>query len=207
MFLFENDCTIYKVNNKIPFENIGDSTLNNRRYEKFVTSVIRKDIVKITYSWLDPVKVRDKIVSNDTRSVTFIYFPNKDILGCFGSSESCIGHALNKIQMEFKVVLDKVNTFEIIENKIFENKNWFGKVVGLHIYDKSFSNEKKISIKDLSLQDLKNYYQNYIVTCFTCYSDFDKTYFYLDKESVLTFPDNIKEDVVYNVLEKFVEHT
>ncbi|MEM5672831.1 hypothetical protein AAHB54_22335 [Bacillus cereus] len=60
---------------------------------------------------------------------------------------------------------------------------------------------KKIKINDIGSEELREHLINGEVTSFTYYFNEWKTYFYLDSESVVSFPDVVKEEVVYNVIE------
>ncbi|MGR5929947.1 hypothetical protein ACT7C2_24770 [Bacillus pacificus] len=60
---------------------------------------------------------------------------------------------------------------------------------------------KKVKIKDIGSAELRKHLINGEVTSFTYYFNERKTYFYLDSESVVSFPDVVKEEVVYHVIE------
>ncbi|MEH7391498.1 hypothetical protein V7164_14690, partial [Bacillus sp. JJ1474] len=95
----EKDCILFKLNSTIQFNNDSFcSTPSKTSFEKYEINEIDQNKKKIIISWLDPVRIRNKIIARDQISVNFIYFKNSSVLACFGGSESYIEYAINKIE-------------------------------------------------------------------------------------------------------------
>jgi len=203
VYLLERDCILFKANKKINFESYQFST----PYEKLNIEESNQGYTKIIYTWLDPVRVREKIIAKDQRSVILIYFYKKDILSCFGSSESLIGYVINKMEKVFKVGLEKVKIFDnfndAISAELINIHLFMGEGYGEGLYEDEHT--VKLNIKDIPRSVLQSYFNKNQVTSLTfknIESNNRINYFYVDNGSVVSFPDTMKEDVVYNVLEK-----
>ncbi|WP_410986727.1 hypothetical protein [Bacillus paranthracis] len=209
MFLMEKDCILYRVNSGFQIDKLHSITPKRITYDKYDISYMNDQIIKISYKWLDPIKVQDKIISREPKSVFLLYFVQRKILCCFGSSESQIGFVISKLEKKIAMHLEKINLFNICRDKFINEDSWEFDLVNIYLLQKkpiSFDDYentqvKKIKINDIGSEELKEHLINGEVTSFTYYFNERKTYFYLDSESVVSFPDVIKEEVVYNVIE------
>jgi hypothetical protein len=207
MGLFMRDSIIYKSKSVILFNNFKSNT----PYEELKVNKFSENSLKITYTWFDPLKVRDKIIAKDQKTITIIYFKKQNILSCFGNSESQIGYVISRIEKILKINLEKVDIFSnysaIINSEL----------ISIHIQETDFrttellesgiEEQVSLSLKDIPQNILTEYFNNGRVTLLTfryCENNKLLTYFYVDKGSVVTFPDTVKEDVIYNVLEKAI---
>jgi len=204
MLYFERDCILFKVNNKLKFIDYRPIT----PFEQ-VRVKERGQYQEITYTWLDPIRVSEKIVAKNQNSMFGIYFYDKDVIAFFSSSESNIGYVINKFEKAFNIQFNKCDIYNQCKNNVLtENPNEFAELINIHLYKNSTEeyNIKKLSIKDIPNNILKQYIISDQVASLTFkFTDQKVSYFYLDKGSVITFPDTVKEEVVYNVLEKLIQ--
>ncbi|EMA6344105.1 hypothetical protein OCD85_23155 [Bacillus pacificus] len=209
MFLMEKDCILYRVTNDFQIDKLHSITPKRITYDKYDISYINNQIIRISYKWLDPIKVQEKIISREPKSVVLIYFVQRKIICCFGSSESYIGFVISKLEKKLATHLEKINLFDICKKKYINEDNWESDLVSIYLLQKkpnSFDDYestrvKKVKINDIGSAELRKHLINGEVTSFTYYFNERKTYFYLDSESVVSFPDVVKEEVVYHVIE------
>lgn len=204
MDLSVKDCIIYKSKSIIDFDKFKSSYTP---YEKFDVKDYSSEIKTISYTWIDPIRVRDKIIAKDKRSIVLVYLFKKNIIACFGTSESQIGYVVNRIEKVSKVNLGKIDIFKDFSNIITTQPITVHLQMGDNYYDDTLDNPDliKVKVKDLQEKDLENYFAEGKVVLLTfkfLTNNNMFTYFYIDRGSVLTFPDTEKEDVIYNVLEK-----
>lgn len=209
MVQIERDCILFKLNKSVQINEDSIYSTPNKNFEKFDIQKLNDKVLKLTYSWLDPVRIRNKIIARDNVSVTFLYFLNLKTFACFGNSESYISYAISKLESKLKLpTLEKVNLFLFCKTQILNNINSkTARLTSIHIYNKNKlltecdeGDLKKYSIKTLKIEELVEFLRSEYLESFTYKSDDYNTYFYIDKESVISFPENIKEEVVSNVL-------
>ncbi|PEO56163.1 hypothetical protein CN567_29430 [Bacillus toyonensis] len=204
MLYFERDCILFKVNNKLKF-------IEYRPITPFEQVMVKERgrCQEITYTWLDPIRVSEKIVAKNQNSMHAIYFYDEDVIVFFSSSESYIGYVINKFEKAFNIQFNKCDIYSQCKNEVLTgNLNNIAELINIHLYKNSTEeyNIKKLSIKDVPNNILKQYFISDQVASLTFKFNGPKTtYFYLDKGSVITFPDTVKEEVVYNVLEKLIQ--
>ena len=77
MFLMEKDCILYRVNSDFQIDKLHSITPKRITYDKYDISYMNDQIIKISYKWLDPIKVQDKIISRNLK-VFFCYILYKE---------------------------------------------------------------------------------------------------------------------------------
>ncbi|WP_117170585.1 hypothetical protein [Paraliobacillus sediminis] len=201
MYLLESDCIIYKVNKEI--------SLDKCEYilpsEKLEIETKNSKYIKFVFSWIDPIRAREKIIAKDRNRLTLIYFYNKKIISCFGSSESQIGFVINKFERILGIKLEKIDVFNNYKIKIK------AELINLHFFnDNSINLEsedytQKLSVKNATEANLKQIFYQHKITLLTFKVTDDVrgvSYFYVDRGSVVSFPDLMKEDVAYEILQR-----
>ena len=93
-------------------------------------------IIKISYKWLDPIKVQDKIISREPKSVFLLYFVQRKILCCFGGSESQIGFVISKLEKNSNA-FGKINLFDICRDKFINEDSWEFDLVNIYLLQKT----------------------------------------------------------------------
>ena len=73
----EKDCILYRVNSDFQIDKLHSITPKRITYDKYDISYMNDQIIKISYKWLDPIKVQDKIISREPKSV-FCYILYKE---------------------------------------------------------------------------------------------------------------------------------
>lgn len=201
MYLLEKDCVLLKAKTKFNHNLYQCST----PYEKMVIEESNQVYIKFVYSWLDPVRVREKIISKDQRSMVIVYFLKNNIFSFFGSSESQMNYVINKFEKIFKMELEKINAFENYSQIIS------AKLIGIHLIGShNYQNQSlettdvKLKVNDIAEATINQYFSEKRITLLTfkVENDMGTNYFYVDKGSVITFPDLMKEDTIYGILEK-----
>ena len=80
------------------------------------------DVIKAKFQWVDPIKVRDKIITTERKTIDFLIFEDINVVCIFGGSESHIAYTISKISQVFPIVLKKVDLFEKYKEYVINNK-------------------------------------------------------------------------------------
>ncbi len=60
---------MYRVTNDFQIDKLHSITPKRITYDKYDISYINNQIIRISYKWLDPIKVQEKIISREPKSV------------------------------------------------------------------------------------------------------------------------------------------
>ncbi|MGF9911893.1 hypothetical protein ABEX47_04675 [Paenibacillus ehimensis] len=200
MLSWNEDCIIYKIENHS--SNFDFNELPSSSFEQVTFSDINNELIEINYAWIDPVRIRDKIISKEQKEVTFWLFKNEKILCSFANSESTMSYAINKLGKILSFGYTRINPFDHWVKNYFKKNNWFAELISVHIKTtpSAFDNNeiKKISIKSLSEFNYKSLFDKHTVTNLTF--SMNNTIFYIDSVSVISFPNTIKESDILKIL-------
>ncbi|UYV50708.1 hypothetical protein [Priestia megaterium] len=211
MFLLETDCTIYKADGEFLSTDIC-TKLTSKTFEEYDVKALNERIVKVVFSWLDPLKIRDKLGIKEQKEVVLWFFIKEKILVTWCSSEESVGHVLRKIENRLHVRFEKINIFDRAKNPL--NFNTFAQLSSIHILnnelmsfeeDDAFNFDKKISFQTVSNEEYNDYIDKSLITSLTFKNLNKHFYFYVDKESIVSFPEAMKVADVINVLEKIIK--
>ncbi|HGA0701784.1 TPA: hypothetical protein ACIQN5_002699 [Bacillus cereus] len=205
MLDFEKDCKVYKIPQKIPM-NFFDRFMPSM-FENYKIELCDKGIFKIYYSWIDQLKLHDKIVSREKKQVVFFYFKVLDSLFCFGDSESCISHSVKKLENNTLFKVSQVDVFNRINKYVLDKKTEPFSLVSIHYFQENSVFDKrdiqKFNVLGKDSQEVQNYLVNKDITNYLFYDEDTSNYFYIDKSSVISFDYNTNEKELLKMLEEF----
>lgn len=203
--LFDTDCTLYTFDGELVS---AINAVMPDPYHRFDSEIISDSVLCYTYTWLDPIKVREKIIARDQRKIVFHIFVNSKKVCIFGSSESHICYALTKLQELLKINLHKVNLFDIWLRLFRGQVEWVADLIGIYLYSYGDSEViKKISIKNTDRNEIMNYLDgDNAISCIFRTSSGSQANFYLDEASVISFAENMTLAEVNNVVQILQEN-
>ncbi|MBH0328793.1 hypothetical protein ABH14_03110 [Brevibacillus brevis] len=206
MLLWGKDCTFFEVKKEGDWGTIAEIKKND--YED-IKSTKYENRVQIIYTWADSIKVLDKVVARQKRTVVLIFFISTNVVCCFGSSESLVTYAKNMLFERASLVLKKIDVFNACIRRI-KNEDLFAPLSNVQLLRRvadSISDYPviKIPVSELAKHELINIINSKDLKSMTFHADNIKTHFYLDRNSVLSFPDTAKDDDIEYVLEKFIQ--
>ncbi len=118
--LVHRDCIFYKYTGTPEWKEIelgrGES------FSSFKCELYETDVIKAKFQWADPIKVRDKIITTEKKTIDFLIFEDINVVCIFGGSESHIAYTISKISQVFPIVLKKVDLFEKYKEYVINNK-------------------------------------------------------------------------------------
>ncbi|MEM5665502.1 hypothetical protein AAHB94_24240 [Bacillus toyonensis] len=134
------------------------------------------------------------------------------ILITWCGSECYIGHALRRLESKLNIKYIKLDIFEKAKNPLAFST--FAQLTSIHILndnlrsyedDDAFSFNKRILLKDISNDEYRYYVNQSLLTSLTFKCIDGNFYFYVDNQSILSFPEAMKVVNVINVLEKLIK--
>ncbi|GEC93577.1 hypothetical protein [Brevibacillus brevis] len=202
MLAWMEDCILFEYD-ATDFENVVGE-LTPSRFEDLSCTKLSTNVFKIEYSWIDPIRMRDKIISRDQKSVTMWIFCSEKIVSCFGNSESAISYAINSLSEKSSIVFKRINTYEYWSRVFNHSNGWFADLISVHVKKSPSAFDEReilnISIKDISEDKLREFFVQDLVTNLTF--TYQKTIFHLDLASVISFSDTVKEQEIFQVVNK-----
>lgn len=210
--LMERDCTVYRASHTISLDKFKTpvSTFEGITFENLPFNV-----TQLTYSWIDPIKVREKIIAKNQKNVHFWIMPNQLVL-CFGSSESSISHGIDRFCAYSGVNLCKLNLYEGWVTQRLRTDKWVANLVEVSVCkEPSPTDENSVRVmrnSELSDEELLLLINtsNIANLTFAWTQSNSSSYFHLDKNSVVSFYDTAKDEEILNVvteLSKYMENT
>ncbi|UOQ94068.1 hypothetical protein MUO14_03605 [Halobacillus shinanisalinarum] len=199
MFI-ESDGVIYKFTSPVYKKEL--EILKPDRFEDFEMISLSSDVFYIKYTWLDSIRLYDKIISKKQTSISFIIDHKRNILLIFSDSESKINHLLATIKYYLDSELEKIDVF----NLFLKDKKQINdfKISSLDINDTN-------GLKTINLIDLKNRkYKDFInknynnITSFTI--QINNSYIHIDKSSLIGVPNNSDKQKVLEFLKGVDSH-
>lgn len=202
MLTWTTDSILFHFVSEIKIQDLNG--LATSPFEDLSVSKKNDDVIELVYTWLDPVRVRDKILSREQRSVSCWVFKSEKFICAFSNSESSIAYFMSKLSTIIPTQFERVFPYDYWKQFYYcKNLNWFAKLTSIHIEKKPTSHDpneiKKISIKNITEFELESLFENNSVTNLTFHME-GNTIFYIDKNSVVSFPDTaIENDVFYTL--------
>lgn len=199
------DSVLYEFN-ALEFKDIT-SRLTPSKYESIDFRHLENGNLEIKYTWIDPIRMKDKIIARDQKTVTFWFFCNKFLMSCFGNSESAISYAILNLSKKAKAEFKRVDTFDHWYQFHYPANNWFATLTGVHIKkNPSAFDERdilKLNIKELTREKLNESFDKKEITNLTF--RYGNTTFHIDLASVISFADTASEKEIYSVVKNIVE--
>ena len=197
------DAVIFNVK----FNSLVTTYKNNPLYfEKIQTEKIEEGIIKITLSWIDSIKFKDKIVKREPRIVDAILFEEYKKLIVFSDSESEVNYFVIKISQYLKFEVSEILLFEKIFNNCLLKRMSDVKIIALNIKNK-YGEEKIINILDEYKKEKINEIindKNVQIISLTIGLKRNLNFF-LDKRSIISTPDNLKGKETIELYEELIK--
>ncbi|MGZ4160476.1 MAG: hypothetical protein ACXVNF_06740 [Neobacillus sp.] len=189
--MFERDCTFYFCDGNF-FEVIN--TIEPKYYQEIKSNKLNEEINQHTFSWIDPIRVSNKIVSREQYNVVIYSFIDKNLVCIFGSSESSICYAIEKLSEYTGIKFRRTNLFEYWLRKYRSDDYWFAEIVNLQVYHSikglEYNAEKrKIPITKLSRDEILDYIDSNHLCSISFKTKRRSLCFNLDSGSVVSFFD------------------
>ncbi|TRZ37013.1 hypothetical protein CEQ21_16090 [Niallia circulans] len=183
---------------------------NNRDdFYTMVCDLYEEGILRADINWTDPIKVRDKIITSQRKTISFYIFEENNTLCLFGGSESQIAYAISKIVSFFTIRIKKINIFHSFKEYLNESKEFNGfQLTSVDIaklqtgYDDStYSN---IPVKDMPVRVLTNHLNHSDIVSLVLYTKMEQIYFVLDLNSVVSFFDTDGDNCIFETCKRIV---
>ncbi|HDR8084501.1 TPA: hypothetical protein VCA30_000999 [Bacillus cereus] len=207
--LVHRDCIFYKYTGTPEWKEIelgrGES------FSSFKCELYETDVIKAKFQWVDPIKVRDKIITTERKTIDFLIFEDINVVCIFGGSESHIAYTISKISQVFPIVLKKVDLFEKYKEYVINNKqNGFFKLQSIDVSKEPTGYDSdeyiNISTKEIELDILKEYIESDKLVSFVISIESIQLYFFLDYMSVVSFMDTDEVASILNACKRIVKY-
>ncbi|QWG75811.1 hypothetical protein EXW50_28055 (plasmid) [Bacillus mycoides] len=203
------DCIFYKYTGTPVWEKIEFG--RNEQFSTFKCEPYETDVIRAEFQWVDPIKVRDKIITTERKKIDFLIFENIGILCIFGGSESHIAYTISKISQVFPVVLEKIDLFKRYQEIMINDKK--SDMLRLTSIDMSkeptgYDDDDYVNlpIKGTDLNKLKEYIESENLINFIIYIEDIKLYFFLDYMSVVSFLDTDESFHILHACKRIVNY-
>lgn len=205
--MFHRDCIFLKYTGTPNWRNIQRQKQEN--FCSFTCDSFDEDVLKASIVWLDPIKVRDKIITSERKTISFFIFKQNKVICLFGGSESQVAYTISRILNLFSISLEKVNIFETYKENFLKSINYKGfsltsfdyAIIQSNLDDSTYIN---ISIDDIEKNNLEKYINSPEVISFTIFFIEKQIYFSLDLNSVASFFDTDEYESIYKVCKRIV---
>lgn len=194
---------LFKVNHEINTEHITPKSI----FERYKSYEINKQTQEISYIWSDPIKIEDKMVCREQKSVSFWIFKNENIACTFGNSESSIWYGVKRFSRQY-ATFSKIDFYGVFKKMLFNKKEWFAELVSLYLIssDGMHNNQSiKRAANTLPVDELIKYIMEDKVSSLTFRWVEKDIYFYLDTNSVISFYDSAKKEEIFDTIKKVVD--
>ncbi|MBU8877963.1 hypothetical protein BGM26_03015 [Bacillus sp. FJAT-29790] len=201
------DCIFYKYSGTPNWRDMQSNSNDN--YCSFSCDSYEGEILQASIAWSDPIKVRDKIITSERKTIKFFVFKENKVICIFGGSESQMAYTISKLFTFFSISLKKINIFESYKQKTL--KSTFFKGLTLTSLDiakqqSGFDNSTyiNISVNDIEKNNLAKYINSpEILSLIILYKE-KQIYFSLDVFSVVSFFDTDEFNSIFEVCRRIV---
>jgi hypothetical protein len=205
--MLHRDCIFFKYSGTPNWRNVQSNSQDN--FCSFSCDSYNEEILQASIAWLDPIKIRDKIITSERKTLNFFVFKENNVICLFGGSESQMAYTISKLFTFFSITLEKINLFETYKENILKS-NWYQ---GLSLT--SFDIAKKpsgfddstyinISVNDIERNNLERHLNSpEILSLIILYND-KQIFFSLDLFSVVSFFDTDDFDSIFEVCRRIV---
>lgn len=205
--MLHRDCIFYKYNGTPNWRNIQSDSNDN--YCSFSCDSYEEEILQASITWSDPIKVRDKIITSERKTIKFLVFKGNKVICLFGGSESQIAYTISKLFTFFSVSLEKINIFESYKEKTLKSNSFNG--LTLTSFDiakqqSGYDNSTYIntSVNDIEGENIEKYINSPEILSLIIFFKEKQLYFSLDVYSVVSFFDTDEFDSIFEVCRRIV---
>lgn len=206
--MLHRDCIFYKYSGTPNWRDIQSNSNDN--FCTFGFNSYKEEILEASITWSDPIKVRDKIITSERKTIKFFVFKENKVLCLFGGSESQIAYTISKLLTFFSISLKKINIFESYKEKALHSTCFKGlTLTSLDIakQQSGFDNSKyiNISVNDINKNNLEKYINSPEILSFIILYKEKQIYFSLDAFSVVSFFDTDEFNSIFEVCRRIVD--
>ncbi|HDR4481002.1 hypothetical protein PDN50_22905 [Bacillus cereus] len=206
--ILHRDCIFYKYSGTPNWGEVEEK--ENGKFCSFSCESYQDNVLKVNLTWLDPIKVRDKIITTERKSIFFFVFESNKTICIFGSSESQIAYTISKLLEFFSINFKKINLFDKYKDQFLESTNYNGLIltsfdIAKQQYGFDDNTYINISLEEIKPNELLDYINSYSVISFVTLFEEKKLYFSLDLYSVISFFDTDEPYSIYCACERIVK--
>ncbi|MDQ0976003.1 hypothetical protein QFZ31_005881 [Neobacillus niacini] len=205
--MLHRDCIFYKYSGTPNWRDVQSNSNDN--YCSFSCDSYEEEILHASISWLDPIKVREKIITTERKAINFLVFKENKVICLFGGSESQIAYTISKLFTFFSVLLEKIDIFGIYKKKVLKSNSFNGLTItsiDMAKQQSGFDNNTyiNISVNDIKEKNLEKYINSpEILSLILLYKE-KQLYFSLDVFSVVSFFDTDEVAFIFEVCRRIV---
>ncbi|OAH59393.1 hypothetical protein AWH48_14730 [Domibacillus aminovorans] len=205
--LLHRDCIFYKYSGTPNWRDIENTQQDN--FCSFSCESYEQEILTASFEWLDPIKVRDKIITSERKKIKFFVFKNSKVICIFGGSESQIAYTISKLLTFFPISFEKVNIFESYKEQFLKlpyQKGFTLSSIDIAKQQSGFDDSTYINIKIDEIEPVKlaKYISVPEVLSLIIFFEEKQIYFSLDLYSVVSFFDTDEFNSIYEVCKRIV---
>lgn len=202
----ERNCIFYNVGDVQSIKN--GMQINTSLFDRFDVDETNSNYTKVTYSWIDHIRVKDKIVGRQQKSVSFILFELENVVCFFLNSESKMIFIINKLIEISQTYFTKIDIFNLFINNLLSKKEIIFKLINLHVNKQPTTYNEvdfwEISIEETNMDEFSIFFHSGRITSITLKNK--NSYFYLDSQSVVSFNDTDEIREIFDVVIKITKH-
>ncbi|PRT36263.1 hypothetical protein C6359_03675 [Bacillus wiedmannii] len=206
--LLYRDCIFYKYTGAPMWKEIE---LSGEYFSSFKYELYDNDVIKAKFQWVDPIKVRDKIITNERKTIDLLIFEDVNVICIFGGSESHIAYTISKISQSFSVTLKKIDLFKRYKDFAINNKESGSlELTSIDMSKKPTGYDSNdyvnFPIKGIEFNVLKEYIESDNLVNFVIYIESIQLYFFIDYMSVVSFLDTDEVSMILNACKRIVKY-
>ncbi|CAM4190497.1 hypothetical protein [Saccharibacillus endophyticus] len=208
MLTWTSDCLVFDIDFKTRIQDQGDIKTPSP-FEKMHISKMKDNVVEIDYTWLDSIKVNDKIFRKEQKRINGWIFMEEKTMFIFSNSESSVTYFISRLTEIFQFKIKKIPLFSkwrkfLLKKDILKRF----KIINVHIVKEATAFDqndiRKVAIKTLDDLQIKRMISNDLITNLTFETE-EKKVFFIDKDSAISFPDTLKEADIFDCLSLIVK--
>ncbi|WP_079914129.1 hypothetical protein [Paenibacillus sp. 32352] len=203
MLIHEKDITYYTILDSNYLKDLPHFVI--REFEHLQYNDIDAEVTEIEYNWADPVKIKDKVISRQTRSIVFWILKRQNALCIFSNSESEVAYLLSKLENRQVNYFKKINIYDIWKKKFMESdEKSLAELVSIQVKREITASNSidfnSIQVNKLKKEEIINYLSSNNI-CFLTFKLLDTNgYFNLDSSSVISMNDTDTYEDIKNVI-------
>jgi hypothetical protein len=206
--MLHRDCIFYKYRGVPNWRDIQGSNLDNN-FCSFSCVSYEEEILQASIIWIDPIKVREKIITSERKIMKFYVFKKNNLICLFGGSESQMAYTISKILTLFPITLEKVNIFDSFKKNFLESKpykNFCLTSVDIVKPASGFDNSTYLNIPlaDIRIGKIENYINSSDTISLLIFFQEKQIYFSVDIYSVVSFFDTDEFDFILDACKGIV---
>ncbi|MCM3787888.1 hypothetical protein M3221_05580 [Domibacillus indicus] len=205
--LLHRDCIFYKYNGAPDWGDIKNKQEDSFCFFNF--EPYEDGILNVSFEWIDPIKIRDKIIASERKKIRFFVFEESRVICIFGGSESHIAYTISKLSAFFPMSFEKVEIFEAYKKQFLNAPSYKGFTltsIDISKQQSGFDDSTYTNIKvtDIESGKLMKYMSSSETLSLVILFEDKKIYFSLDLYSVAAFFETDEADSIYEVCKRIV---